>query len=195
MNFKQFDTNLWNAAVVEFLDPNDAAAAAKIASEFLASCMKEVAPAEEEEGETLCDCEFSLAYCNKILLNQTKLKLKCGQRYGLVGPNDCGKSTLMRSIAQGQVEGFPSQDDLTSVCLESDFPAELADYNVCDFVRLDEHLKHLARDEVIIPMLKSVDYTDQMLAGPVYHLSGGWSMNFALSCAILWKADILLLDD
>ena len=200
MNFKQFSTDLWNAAVVDFLAPIDAAAAAKIAPEFMASCMKDVAPVEEEEGEeeegeTLCDCEFSLAYGNKILLNQTKLKLKRGQRYGLVGPNDCGKSTLMRSIAQGQVEGFPGQDVLTSVYLESDIPAELADYLLKDFVRLDEHLKHLSMEDDIIPMLKSVDFSDQMLNGPVYHLSGGWRMKLALSRAILRKADILLLDE
>ena len=32
------------------------------------------------------------------------LRLKRGMRYGLVGPNDCGKSTLLRSIANGQLE-------------------------------------------------------------------------------------------
>lgn len=88
--------------------------------------------------EDLCDCEFSLAYGNKILLNQTKLRLKRGQRYGLCGGNDCGKSTLMRSIANGQVEGFPPQDVLTSVYLESDIPAELADFSVLEFVRLKQ---------------------------------------------------------
>ena len=31
----------------------------------------------------LCDCEFSLAYGAKILLNNTRLRLKKGRRYGL----------------------------------------------------------------------------------------------------------------
>ena len=39
----------------------------------------EVEP-DEEEGEDLCNCTFNLAYGAKILLNQTHLRLKRGQR-------------------------------------------------------------------------------------------------------------------
>ncbi len=42
----------------------------------------------------LCDCEFSLAYGAKILLNNTRLRLKKGRRYGLCGPNGAGKVGL-----------------------------------------------------------------------------------------------------
>lgn len=38
---------------------------------------------DDEEGEDLCNCTFNLAYGAKILLNQTHLRLKRGQRYGL----------------------------------------------------------------------------------------------------------------
>jgi len=62
-------------------------------------------------------------------------------------------------------------------------------------VKLDPHLKDLDWDKVIEPMLRSVDFTDQMLNGAVYHLSGGWRMKLALSRAILRGADILLLDE
>jgi elongation factor 3 len=48
---------------------------------------------EEEEGEDLCNCEFSLAYGAKILLNNARLRLKRGKRYGLCGPN-CEQPTL-----------------------------------------------------------------------------------------------------
>ena len=53
---------------------------------------------EEEEGEDLCNCEFSLAYGAKILLNKTQLRLKRGRRYGLCGPNGAGKSTLINVL-------------------------------------------------------------------------------------------------
>ena len=49
---------------------------------------------EKEEGEDLCDCEFSLAYGAKILLNNAKLHLKRGKLYGLCGPNGAGKACL-----------------------------------------------------------------------------------------------------
>ncbi|MEC8038998.1 MAG: ATP-binding cassette domain-containing protein, partial [Pseudomonadota bacterium] len=66
----------------------------------------------------LCDCEFSLAYGNRVLLHNTRLKLKRGKCYGLIGPNGAGKSTLMRSIAAGVVEGFPKE--IRSVYVECD---------------------------------------------------------------------------
>ena len=59
------------------------------------------APDDEEEGEDLCNCQFSLAYGAKILLNTATLRLKRGHRYGLCGRNGTGKSTLMRAITNG----------------------------------------------------------------------------------------------
>lgn len=79
---------------------------------------------DPNEGEELCNCEFSLAYGNMILLNNTRLRLTRGQRYGLCGPMQCGKSTLMRSISQGQLEGFPSADVLKTVFVEHNLQAE-----------------------------------------------------------------------
>lgn len=58
---------------------------------------------DDEEGEDLCDCDFSLAYGGRILLSGAKLRLKRGGRYGLCGPNGVGKTTLMKAIANGQV--------------------------------------------------------------------------------------------
>ena len=62
----------------------------------------------------------SLAYGAKILLNQTHLRLKRGQRYGLLGPNGSGKSTLMRAINNEQVEGFPKKTEVKTVFVEHD---------------------------------------------------------------------------
>jgi hypothetical protein len=67
---------------------------------------------DDEEGEDLCKCEFSLAYGAKILLNNATMHLKRGKRYGLCGPNGVGKSTLMRAIVNGQVDGFPSKEQV-----------------------------------------------------------------------------------
>ena len=61
-------------------------------------------PDDEEEGEDLCNCQFSLAYGAKILLNTATLRLKRGHRYGLCGKNGTGKSTLMRAITNGSVK-------------------------------------------------------------------------------------------
>ncbi|KAJ7786838.1 hypothetical protein B0H14DRAFT_3506307 [Mycena olivaceomarginata] len=61
---------------------------------------------------------FSLAYGVKILLNTAVLRLKRRHRYGLCGKNGTSKSTLMRAITNGQVEGFPSPDEVRTFYVE-----------------------------------------------------------------------------
>ena len=39
----------------------------------------------------------------KLLLENTQLSVTAGRRYGLVGPNGKGKSTLLRLIARRQI--------------------------------------------------------------------------------------------
>ena len=51
---------------------------------------------DDDDAEELCNCTFTLAYGTKILLHNTKMKLKRGKNYGLLGGNDSGKTTLMR---------------------------------------------------------------------------------------------------
>ncbi|CAI5062911.1 AVN_HP_G0084310.mRNA.1.CDS.1 [Saccharomyces cerevisiae] len=137
---------------------------------------------EEDEGEDLCNCEFSLAYGAKILLNKTQLRLKRGRRYGLCGPNGAGKSTLMRSIANGQVDGFPTQDECRTVYVEHDIDNTHSDMSVLDFV----YSGNVGTKDVITSKLKEFGFSDEMIEMPIASLSGG---------AVLKDADILLLDE
>ena len=77
----------------------------------------------------------------KILLNNSRLWLKRGRRYGLCGPNGCGKSTLMRAIANGQLEGFPPKEELRTVYVEHDIDSSEADTPVVEFVYSDPILQ------------------------------------------------------
>lgn len=56
-------------------------------------------PCAENE---LCNCEFSLAYGGKILLQDARLRLVRGRRYGLCGANGVGK---VRSLGGGTEGG------------------------------------------------------------------------------------------
>jgi hypothetical protein len=76
--------------------------------------------AEDAEADELCNCRFSLAYGGKILLNNATLRLIRGRRYGLCGGNGVGKSTLMKAISRGQLDGFPPADQLKTVYVEHD---------------------------------------------------------------------------
>ena len=53
----------------------------------------------------------------KILLENTTLTIAAGRRYGLVGPNGKGKSTLLRMIARRQV---PVPDTLDVLLVEQE---------------------------------------------------------------------------
>merc|ERR1719183_448064 len=81
----------------------------EVGAEKFGAGKEEVVEEDHDDLEVLCDCEFSLAYGNRVLLHNTRLKLKRGKCYGLIGPNGAGKSTLMRSIAADLVEGFPKE--------------------------------------------------------------------------------------
>ncbi|KAJ3037886.1 translational elongation factor EF-1 alpha [Rhizophlyctis rosea] len=148
---------------------------------------------EEDEGEELCNCEFSLAYGGMILLNNTKLRLHRGQRYGLCGPNGTGKTTLMRAIANGQVEGFPPGDVLKTIFVEHNLQADQTEMTVLEFALADPTLAE--RKDETIKTLKSVGFDDERLAQNVTSLSGGWKMKLELARAMLQNADILLLDE
>lgn len=148
---------------------------------------------EEDDGEDLCNCEFSLAYGAKILLNKTQFRLKRNRRYGLCGPNGAGKSTLMRAIANGQVEGFPTQEECRTVYVEHDIDSADADTPVVDFVIADG-MVGLTKDAVE-EKLREFAFTEEMINMPIGSLSGGWKMKLALARAVLKNADILLLDE
>ena len=151
------------------------------------------APEDEEEGEDLCNCQFSLAYGAKILLNTARLRLKRGHRYGLCGKNGTGKSTLMRAITNGQVEGFPSPDEVRTFYVEHDIDGSEEDTSVLQFILTDKRI--LADKEEVIEALASVGFNEERQKSAIGSLSGGWKMKLALARAMLFKADILLLDE
>ncbi|OOF94855.1 hypothetical protein ASPCADRAFT_208515 [Aspergillus carbonarius ITEM 5010] len=151
---------------------------------------------DEEEGEDLCNCTFSLAYGAKILLNQTSLRLKRGQRYGLLGPNGTGKTTLMRAINNEQLEGFPKKDEVKTVYVEHDLDAADTEQTVIGWTikKLREVGVQTAQEEVEAK-LEEFGFMREQFEGPITSLSGGWKMKLALARAVFESPDILLLDE
>ena len=141
---------------------------------------------DEEEGEDLCNYQFSLAYDAKIPLNTTRLRLKRGHRYGLCGKNGTGKSTLMRAITNGQVEGFPSPDEVHTFYTEHDIDGSEEDTSVLQFILSDKRI--LADKEEVIEVLASVGFNEERQKSAIGSLSGGWKMKLALARAMLFKS-------
>jgi len=194
----------WKKFVAAALNPVTDAAKAETAAEKVrveAEKMLEIPDDDDDEddAEELCNCQFTLAYGTKILLHNTKMKLKRGKRYGLLGGNDSGKTTLMRSIANNQVEGFPDTNDVRTVFVEADIQGEQSHLSCLDYVVVDPKIQALGcTKEQVREVLATVGFVPDGKAKPdhaVSTLSGGWRMKLALARAMLQKADILLLDE
>lgn len=165
----------------------------------------------DEEGELLCDTLFSLAYGALLLLSHTTLRLFRGRRYGILGANGSGKSTLLRQLRDGKVENFPPQDQVRCVMVEHSLQGEDTSLSVLDFVASggwfatciiqgmgslcpDKSLKDVPRSKIRDQLL-GVGFDDARQADIVGGLSGGWKMKLELARAMLYNADLLLLDE
>lgn len=145
------------------------------------------------DEDVLCDCRFSLAYGSKILLNSARMKLIRGRRYGLVASKAAGKTTLLKAIANNQLEGFPGPEQCKTVFVEDDIAGSDAKMNVVEFVMNTVGEDGITED-MVRQGLSSVGFDDEHLKKPVSSLSGGWRIKTAVARAMLRNADILLLD-
>jgi elongation factor 3 len=202
MSVRKFDKEHWKE-IASHLAIIDAKTAASSIEALRKECegMAKPLPRKDEELEDpaleLCNCTFTLAYGTKILLHNAKLRLMKGAKYGLLGGNDSGKTTLMRSIANGSVEGFPDPAEVRTCFVEADILGELSHLSCVDYVMADEALQGMTREHCLAVMA-TVGFTDDGKAkptNPVSSLSGGWRMKLAMARAMLQNADILLLDE
>lgn len=200
VDIQSFDFDEWNSEFftpcLEWIlkDQTDS-----ICQSFIKHCIAEhervlleSKPVEEEDnGEVLCDCSFSLAYGALILLNNTNFKLYKSRRYGLCGPNGAGKSTLMRAIANGQLDGFPSPDELKTVFVEHALQGDDSDITPITYLCANGTYP----ESEVVELLTSVGFSEDMMINPITSLSGGWKMKAELARAMLSKPDILMLDE
>ena len=222
-----FDESEWNTTFVKYLsssnDPADINYGSKYALQYAMESfiVKEDVFEDSEEGKDLYKGNFSLAYGALTLLNNTHLHLKQNRFYGLLGPNNCGKTTLMRAIANEQVEGFPKKDELKTIFVEHEiqemevgedenrFPILNIDLCGIDWVVhccnvIYQMNPFVTRDQVEEVMEKigfgnakkdiGKDRAADMEMG-VTTYSGGWKMKMQLCAATLMNADILMLDE
>lgn len=148
---------------------------------------------EDIDGVEVVNARFSLAYGGRMLLNKATMRLFKGHRYGLCGRNGCGKSTLMRAIANGKLEGFPDKSEVRTCFVEHRLQAADADSDLVSFIALDPEIT--SNKDEIAAALAEVGFDDERRSQSVGSLSGGWKMKLELARAMLMKADVLLLDE
>merc|ERR1719277_1426485 len=216
-NMRSFDTAAWKSDV-GFLAPFESVIEDVRAKMEVASKPKEEIEEEDTDGVDLYKGSFSLAYGTLTLLRDTKMHLKRNRFYGLLGPNQCGKTTLMRAIANEQLEGFPKRDELKSVFVEHEIEDEEVGVQDDGFPILSvdkpgwwwvQHtcnevykIENPVTEDTVKELMKSIGFgypggPDRAanLENPVTSYSGGWKMKMQLCAAQLMNADVLMLDE
>jgi ATPase subunit of ABC transporter with duplicated ATPase domains len=127
-----------------------------------------------------------------LLLKDTVLDIQKNRRYGILGHNGCGKTTLMKELQAGRVSGMPKELKCVHV---SD--ADLGNMKVLEMNSMDFVARDMPKDSEISvhDALVKVGFPKDMQEKPVSDLSGGWRMRLLLACAMMKRADILLLDE
>ena len=136
-----------------------------------------------------CD-NIILAYAGKSLLRSSSLRLARGRRYGLVGQNGVGKSTLLARIHAGDIANFP---DITVVLVRQDAAVQHEGSTVIENVVAADAGARTKQE--VITLLSDIGFTPQVQSSAVRALSGGWRMKLALVCAMVQNCDVLLLDE
>merc|ERR1712013_959271 len=216
-NMHSFDSEAW-ASGVGFMEPfKDVIDEVRSKMEIACKPAEEIED-EDDEGVDLYKGRLSLAYGTLTLLRDAKMHLKRDRFYGLLGPNQCGKTTLMRAIANEQLEGFPKRDELKSVFVEHEIEDEEVGVQDDGFPILSVDkpgwwwVQHTVNDiykcektvdeDTVKELMKSIGFgypggPDRAanLENPVTSYSGGWKMKMQLCAAQLMNADVLMLDE
>jgi len=168
--------------------------------------------------------KFSVQMLGRQLIADTTLELNWGKRYGLIGFNGSGKSTMIKCLGKRLVE-IPSHMDIYFVDQEQaptdQTPVEaILDQLHEDINRLENEAEKIAASpdggdserlmdlyeqiEDLNPdtakakvskILHGLGFTHDMMSKKCKDFSGGWRMRISLAKALFIKPSMLLLDE
>jgi ATP-binding cassette subfamily F protein 3 len=158
------------------------------------------------------------------LIENASLTISPGNRYGLVGRNGLGKTTLMKFINSSLLHGVP--DDLLIVHVDQEAP--MSERTVLDavldtdvertelleeqerlresddpitqrlFDRINDRLNAIGANEAVMRatmILIALGFSHEQLEQPISLMSGGFRMRVSLAQALYIRPDVLLLDE
>lgn len=151
--------------------------------------------------------DVTKSYGQIIALDGVSLTVDRGELFGLIGPDGAGKSTLYKILAtllrpgKGNVNvcGFDTVKDYRKIRRKIGYMPER--FSLYQDLTVDENLRFFAslfgvsvknNIDLIAPIFSQLRRFPDRKAGA---LSGGMKQKLALSCALIHRPEILLLDE
>ena len=138
----------------------------------------------------------TLAYADKVILNNVSLSIKPGDRLALLGPNGAGKSTLIKLLAE---ENKPTSG--TIECAESlkvgyfaQHQLEQLDPNASPLLHL-QRLDKKTTERDLRNFLGGFGFHGDKTLEAIAPFSGGEKARLALALLVYQKPNLLLLDE
>ena len=159
-------------------------------------------------------CGVTLGYGDRIVLRDIDLEVKPGEMVGIIGPNGCGKSTLIRGITRlitprsgqifinGRNIANMSRGDLARVIAAVPQNPVLPELFTAFEVVLMGRTPHLSRfgyegerDLAITQRAMEVTQTIAFAQRRVGELSGGEKQRLTIARALAQQPEVILLDE
>ena len=142
---------------------------------------------------------ISKRYGEKVLIDDFDYIVLKNQRLGIIGPNGCGKSTLIKIIA-GLIEPDSGSVEIGETIQLGYFAQEVPDMNteqrVIDYIKdVAEYLPTKDGRISASQMLERFLFTPEMQYAPVSKLSGGEKKRLYLLKVIFTGANVYLFDE
>lgn len=136
---------------------------------------------------------------NRNIINNFSCLITRQDKIGIVGPNGCGKTTLLRLIL-GELE--PSQGEVkTGAQFKVAYFDQMKDHIDEDKSAIDnvgqgsQTIEALGRSQHIISYLKDFLFSPERARSPVKYLSGGERSRLILARLFTLNANVLVLDE
>ncbi len=141
----------------------------------------------------------SKSYGNKKIVEDFDYIVLRGQRLGIIGPNGCGKSTLIRmmaGLAEPDAGSVEIGETIRIGYLAQEEPDLDSDRRVIDYIRdIAEYVTTKDGKISASQLLERFLFTPDMQYTPVSKLSGGEKRRLYLLSILIGGANVLILDE